>query len=50
MKKGINYIPLFIVNISMIVGTSILGDWLSLTSWVISLLFLCEVYYLRFLK
>ena len=50
MKKGINYVPLFIGIIGAIVGTSMLGNWLALTAWSISLLFLCEIYYLRFIK
>jgi len=50
MKKGIYYLPLFFLIIAVLIGTAIVGHWLSLAGWAMSLLLLCEVYYLRFLK
>jgi len=50
MKKGINYLPLFILIILVLIGTAIMGHWVSLAGWMMSLLLLCEVYYLRFIK
>ena len=50
MKKGINYVPLFVLILSTLVGSLYLGDWLSSLGWGTSLLLLGEVYYLRFIK
>jgi hypothetical protein len=50
MEKGINYVPLFVMLIATLVGSLYLGDWLSSLGWGVSLLLLCEVYYLRFIK
>ena len=50
MKKGINYVPLFVIILSTLVGSLYLGDWLSSLGWGTSSLLLGEVYYLRFLK
>ena len=50
MKKGINYVPLFVLILSTLVGSLYLGDWLSSLGWGISLLLLGEIYYLRFIK
>jgi hypothetical protein len=50
MKKGIYYVPLLLIIVINIVFSWFLEDWYSLSGWVFALLFLCEVYYLRFLK
>lgn len=50
MKKGSYYIPLFILLVFNMVVNVYIGDWVSLLGWSVSLLLLCEVYYLRFLK
>lgn len=50
MKKGINYVPLFVLILATLVGSLYLGDWLSSLGWGTSLLLLGEVYYLRFIK
>lgn len=50
MKKGINYVPLLVLIISVMVGSGFLGNWLSFIGWTMSFLLLCEVYYLRFIK
>jgi hypothetical protein len=50
MKKGINYVPLLVLIIGVMVGSGFLGNWLSFTGWTMSFLLLCEVYYLRFIK
>ena len=50
MKKGINYVPLFVLILTTLVGSLYLGDWLSSLGWSISLLLLGEIYYLRFIK
>lgn len=50
MKKGINYVPLFLMLLFAVVGTGLMGYWLSFAGWTMSFLLLCEVYYLRFLK
>ena len=50
MKKGIYYVPLFILTVLTITGSLLLGNWLSSLGWSVALLMLCEVYYLRFIK
>ena len=50
MKKGMNYVPLLVLIICVMVGSGFLGNWLSFTGWTMSFLLLCEVYYLRFIK
>jgi len=50
MKKGMYYVPMFLVILGNILVTSLYQDWYNLVGWVIGLFFLCEVYYLRFLK
>jgi hypothetical protein len=50
MKKGIYYLPLFIIVILTITGSLLLGNWLSSLGWSVALLMLGEVYYLRFIK
>jgi hypothetical protein len=50
MKKGIYYLPLFLLISFTIVGTFYIGDYLGFATSTLSMLLLCEVYYLRFLK
>ena len=50
MKKGISYIPLFLIVLANL-GFSVYSEnWYSVLAWGLCLLFLGEVYYLRFLK
>jgi hypothetical protein len=50
MKKGINYVPLFLIVLANL-GFSIYSEaWYSMTAWLLCLSFLCEIYYLRFIK
>jgi len=50
MNKGMYYIPMFLVLIGNIIVNWFLDDWYNLVGWFIALFFLCEVYYVRFLK
>ena len=50
MKKGIYYLPMFLVILANIGFTYFYKEWYTMMGWVISFFFLCEVYYLRFLK
>lgn len=50
MKKGINYVPLFVLLLTTLCGSLYLGEWLSSLGWGMSLFLLGEVYYLRFIK
>jgi hypothetical protein len=50
MKKGIYYIPLFLIIIFNTLVCWYLQEWYCLTSWCISLLLLGNIYYLKFLK
>jgi hypothetical protein len=50
MKKGIYYLPLFLILLFVIGGTFYVGDYLGFSMSVMAMLLLCEVYYLRFLK
>lgn len=50
MKKGIYYLPLFLVLLFIIGATFYFGDYLGFGVSTLAMLLLCEVYYLRFLK
>lgn len=50
MKKGIYYVPLFLIILFTMIGTYYVGNYLGFVSTTLSMLLLCEVYYLRFLK
>jgi hypothetical protein len=50
MKKGIYYVPLFLMLLFVMVGTFYVGDYLGFVMSTISMLLLGEVYYLRFIK
>ena len=50
MKKGIYYLPLFLLILFTMVGTFYIGDYLGFATSSLSLLLLGEVYYLRFIK
>jgi hypothetical protein len=50
MKKGIYYLPLFLIVLFVTWGTYYIENYLGFTMSIISMLLLCEIYYLRFLK
>jgi hypothetical protein len=50
MKKGINYVPLFLILLLIMIGSFYIENYLGFAMATISLLLLGEVYYLRFLK
>jgi len=50
MKKGIYYLPLFLILLFVMGGTFYVSDVLSFAMSTMAMLLLCEVYYLRFLK
>jgi hypothetical protein len=50
MKKGIYYVPLFLIIFFTMVGTFYCGDYLGFATSTLSMLLLGEVYYLRFIK
>jgi cellulose synthase/poly-beta-1,6-N-acetylglucosamine synthase-like glycosyltransferase len=50
MKKGIYYVPLFIIILFIMGGTMYIGDRLSFVMSTLAMVLLCEIYYLRFLK
>jgi len=50
MKKGIYYLPLFLILLFVMGGTFYVNDVLSFVMSTMSMLLLCEVYYLRFIK
>jgi hypothetical protein len=50
MKKGIYYVPLFLILLFNIGVSWYIESWYTLVAWIISLLFLCEIYFLRFFK
>jgi cellulose synthase/poly-beta-1,6-N-acetylglucosamine synthase-like glycosyltransferase len=50
MKKGIYYVPLFIIILFIMGGTMYIGDRLSFVMSTLTMILLCEIYYLRFLK
>jgi len=50
MKKGIYYLPLFLMILFTMIGTYYIGDYLAFGTSTLTMFLLCEVYYLRFLK
>jgi hypothetical protein len=50
MKKGMYYIPLILVSILNILFCLHNEDWYCFSLSTLIFLFLCEIYYLRFLK
>jgi len=50
MKKGIYYLPLFLILLFIMGGTFYVGDVMSFVMSTMAMLLLCEVYYLRFIK
>ena len=50
MKKGIYYVPLFLMVLFVMGGTFYDGDYLGFATSTMAMLLLCEVYYLRFIK
>ena len=50
MKKGIYYLPLFLILLFVMGGTLYVNDVLSFVMSTMAMLLLCEVYYLRFIK
>jgi len=50
MKKGIYYIPLFLILLFIMVWTFYVSNYLGFVMSTISMLLLGEVYYLRFIK
>jgi len=50
MKKGIYYLPLFLILLFVMGGTSYAVDRLSFVMSTLAMLLLGEVYYLRFIK
>jgi hypothetical protein len=50
MKKGIYYVPLFLIVLFIMVGTFYVGDYLGFGTSTMAMLLLGEVYYLRFIK
>jgi hypothetical protein len=50
MKKGIYYLPLFLILLFVMGGTFYVGDVMSFVMSTMAMLLLCEVYYLRFIK
>ena len=50
MKKGIYYVPLFLIVLFIMGCTMYIDDRLGFVMSTLVLLLLCEVYYLRFLK
>ena len=50
MKKGIYYLPLFLILLFVMGGTFYVNDVLSFVMSTLTFVLLCEVYYLRFLK
>jgi hypothetical protein len=50
MKKGIYYLPLFLMILLVMVGTFYSGDYLGFAMSSLAMLLLGEVYYLRFIK
>ena len=50
MKKGIYYVPLFLIILFNISVCWYFKEWYCLTSWSISLLLLGNIYYLKFIK
>jgi hypothetical protein len=50
MKKGIYYLPLFLILLFVMGGTFYVEDRLGFAMSTLSMLLLGEVYYLRFIK
>jgi hypothetical protein len=50
MKKGIYYVPLFLILLFVMGGTFYVEDRLGFVMSTLSILLLCEIYYLRFIK
>ena len=50
MKKGVYYLPLFIILLFTILGSFYIENYLAFTMTIVSFLLACEVYYLRFIK
>jgi hypothetical protein len=50
MKKGIYYLPLFLILLFVMAGTFYVGDYLGFGMSSLAMLLLGEVYYLRFIK
>ena len=50
MKKGIYYVPLFLVLLLNVVGSVIVENYFGFCGWTSALFLLCEIYFLRFLK
>ena len=50
MKKGIYYLPLFLILLFIIGSTFYIGDYLGFGLSTLAMLLLGEVYYLRFIK
>ena len=50
MKKGIYYVPLFLVILLNCIGCLYLKNYYGFSITMVALLLLGEVYYLRFLK
>jgi len=50
MKKGIYYLPLFLILLFVMVGTFYVGDVMSFVMSTLATLLLGEIYYLRFIK
>lgn len=50
MKKGIYYLPLFLILLFVMGGTFYVSDYLGFAMSSLAMLLLGEVYYLRFIK
>jgi hypothetical protein len=50
MKKGIYYVPLFLIVLFIMGGTFYIEDRIGFIMSTLTFVLLCEVYYLRFLK
>ena len=50
MKKGIYYLPLFLIVLFIMGGTFYTQDRLGFIMSTLTFVLLCEIYYLRFLK
>jgi hypothetical protein len=50
MKKGIYYVPLFLILLFVMGGTFYVEDRLSFVMSTLAIVLLCEIYYLRFIK
>ena len=50
MKKGIYYVPLFLVLVLNVVGSVFMENHFGMCGWIVALFLLSEIYYLRFIK